>query len=70
MTPSSPPRSGADICRNRLARSPWRELAYGHFVERGGVDGHDLDDWLKAEAQVEKTCHDEMRAAASATPEH
>lgn len=29
-----------------------RELAYTHYLQRGGADGHDLDDWLKAEAQV------------------
>lgn len=29
-----------------------RELAYQYFVERGGDDGHALDDWLRAEAQV------------------
>lgn len=31
-----------------------RELAYGYFVERGCVEGHDLDDWLRAEAQVQQ----------------
>ncbi len=31
-----------------------RELAYGYFVERGRADGHELDDWLRAEAQVQK----------------
>ncbi len=25
------------------------KLAYGFYVQRGCEDGHDLDDWLKAE---------------------
>lgn len=29
-----------------------RELAYRNYLERGGGDGHDLEDWLKAEAQL------------------
>lgn len=29
-----------------------RELAYDHYVQRGCIDGHALDDWLKAEAQL------------------
>lgn len=32
-----------------------REVAYGYFVERGCVEGHDLDDWLKAESQMEQS---------------
>lgn len=31
-----------------------RELAYGYYVERGCAEGHDLDDWLRAEAQVQQ----------------
>lgn len=29
-----------------------RRLAYEIYVERGGTDGHDLDDWLLAEAEI------------------
>lgn len=29
-----------------------REAAYYHFVERGYATGHDLDDWLAAEAEL------------------
>jgi hypothetical protein len=29
-----------------------RELAFHFYEERGRVDGHDLDDWLKAEAMI------------------
>lgn len=42
-----------------------REVAYGYFVERGRVEGHDLDDWLKAESQMEQS-----RDAGGAPVEH
>ena len=29
-----------------------RETAYSLYVARSCVDGHELDDWLQAEAQV------------------
>ncbi|MGD1082060.1 MAG: DUF2934 domain-containing protein [Candidatus Sulfotelmatobacter sp.] len=29
-----------------------RRLAFEIYVERGHEDGHDLDDWLHAEAEV------------------
>ena len=29
-----------------------RRLAYELYAERGREDGHDLDDWLRAEAAV------------------
>jgi len=29
-----------------------RETAYAFYEARGGIAGHDLDDWLEAEAQV------------------
>jgi len=29
-----------------------RRLAFEIYVERGSEDGHDLDDWLHAEAEV------------------
>jgi hypothetical protein len=29
-----------------------RELAYAFFEARGRAEGHELEDWLKAEAQV------------------
>ena len=30
-----------------------RIRAYGIYMERGGQAGHDLDDWLQAERQLE-----------------
>jgi len=29
-----------------------RERAYQFYEERSGEDGHDLDDWLRAEAEI------------------
>lgn len=30
-----------------------REAAYYRYLERGCCDGHDLDDWLAAEAEID-----------------
>jgi hypothetical protein len=31
-----------------------REAAYFYYEQRGRVGGHELDDWLKAEAEFER----------------
>jgi hypothetical protein len=31
-----------------------REAAYFHYAKRGYAPGHDLDDWLAAEAEIER----------------
>jgi hypothetical protein len=31
-----------------------RYVAYLQYLERGAVDGHDLDDWLYAERELKK----------------
>jgi hypothetical protein len=31
-----------------------REAAYYHYEARGCVDGHEIEDWLKAEADIER----------------
>lgn len=41
LLPAPPPREDA-----------LRRLAYSYYEERGRVDGHDLDDWLRAEAEL------------------
>jgi len=46
-----------------------RRRAYGLYVARGREDGHDLDDWLQAEAEVlgtKKTAIVTRRKAATA----
>jgi Protein of unknown function (DUF2934) len=32
-----------------------RTTAYSYYEARGCVDGHDLEDWLKAEAEFEQS---------------
>jgi len=29
-----------------------RQRAYDLYLKRGGADGHDVDDWLEAEAEL------------------
>lgn len=36
----------------RATREHLREAAYFRYVQRGPVPGHDLDDWLAAEAEL------------------
>jgi len=36
-----------------------RQAAYSYYEARGQVGGHELDDWLKAEAEFERLCHPE-----------
>ena len=31
-----------------------REAAYYHYAKRGYAPGHELDDWLAAEAEIER----------------
>ncbi|MCO6427523.1 DUF2934 domain-containing protein [Nitrosomonas communis] len=40
-----------------------REAAYYHYQKRGGVPGHELDDWLAAEAELELELELERRTA-------
>lgn len=41
-----------------------REAAYAFFEARGCEPGHELDDWLKAEAQVQRAnCESESAGA-------
>ena len=32
-----------------------RQRAYELYVQRGRLDGHDLDDWLQAECEIKAT---------------
>jgi hypothetical protein len=36
-----------------------RQTAYYYYEARGRVGGHELDDWLKAEAEFERLCRPE-----------
>lgn len=53
-------KSGVGSVKTRSAASPEREelvrvMAYAFYEARGRVDGHDLDDWLHAQAHVDQT---------------
>jgi hypothetical protein len=40
-----------------------RLRAYQKYIERGGADGHDLDDWLLAEQELVQTAKAEQATA-------
>lgn len=42
-----------------LIRSATAERAYEIYRARGGDDGHDLDDWLTAEAELRGSAREE-----------
>lgn len=46
-----------------------RETAYSFYEARGRVDGYDLDDWLRAEAQAIEAFGERADAAARQTSE-
>jgi hypothetical protein len=56
----SPRRTAPKASRARKttpAQSPTQEIAaraYQRFVERGGAHGHDVEDWLAAEAELRR----------------
>lgn len=39
-----------------------REAAYYHYMKRGHTPGHDLDDWLAAEAELERDAPGDARS--------
>jgi Protein of unknown function (DUF2934) len=47
-----------------------REAAYYRFVERGFAHGHDLDDWLAAEAEFDRRRAGQQRSAPVEAPEY
>jgi hypothetical protein len=47
-----------------------REAAYFHFEARGGVGGHELEDWLRAEAEFERLRSDGTPRTDAAADEH
>jgi hypothetical protein len=47
-----------------------REAAYLLYEQRGGVDGHDVDDWLEAEAMLSRHDAGELQAGEAADAGH
>ena len=41
--------------KNSITEEDIRGRAYGIYQQRGGRDGHELDDWLQAEIELEKS---------------
>lgn len=48
--PAAPPTTDSTETRD----SAIRETAYGFYEARGQESGHELDDWLMAEAEVDR----------------
>jgi|SRR5580698_8281242 Protein of unknown function (DUF2934) len=55
--------------RTPLAEPPYyleiQARAYELYEQRGREDGHDLDDWLEAEAQLTRAARGEIRGMAA-----
>jgi hypothetical protein len=52
VQPDSAPQYSSDTRTATAERDRIAERAYQKFVERGGRDGRDLDDWLEAEREL------------------
>jgi hypothetical protein len=48
----SSPRSGQQIAERHPTREEIELRAYQIYVERGGAQGNDLEDWLQAEFEL------------------
>ncbi len=54
MTDAEPERAAAEADVPDDQRRAWiAEAAYYHSASRGFVPGHELEDWLAAEAEIE-----------------
>lgn len=47
---------GKQSCNHEQMNEKIRQLAQQLYEKRGRVPGHELDDWLKAEQMVKKSC--------------
>jgi hypothetical protein len=61
MAKESTMKPPAEIVTDPNLEQEIRRRAYALYEERGKEDGHDLDDWLRAEAEHKATV---LRAAA------
>lgn len=59
--PAPPPTDtpGSEAPAGEDRESCIRRTAYAYFEARGGVHGHELEDWLRAEAEFEAMATDE-----------
>ena len=51
MNPKVTKMQPADVAADRNLEEQIRLRAYALYEDRGREDGHDLDDWLRAEAE-------------------
>ena len=52
--PKASPVATAENGELSPTRAEIKRRAYEIFLERGSVDGHDLDDWLQAENELKE----------------
>ena len=52
MNPKATKTQPADVAADRTLEEQIRLRAYALYADRGGENGHDLDDWLRAEAEL------------------
>lgn len=52
QNPSGSSRSAEPIDKKRPTSEEIRRRAHEIYLERGGTDGSDLDDWLQAEREL------------------
>lgn len=51
------PASATEPARDEISPTEVALEAYARYVERGRVDGHDVEDWLAAEQRVRQRRH-------------
>ena len=51
-TPPSAPQHSGDTTAATIDRERIANRAYERYMERGGGDGQDLEDWLEAEREL------------------
>jgi Protein of unknown function (DUF2934) len=55
--PAADTRPAAEAAPDAGSKAEFvRQAAYYYYEARGRVGGHELDDWLKAEAEFERLC--------------
>lgn len=64
ITTGDGPHPVADPVPAAVREDRIRQTAYAHYEARGRTDGHALEDWLSAEAEVDGT------PPASSPPSH
>ena len=52
MTPKNTKTPAANVAADQNLETEIRHRAYALYEDRGREDGHDLDDWLRAEMEI------------------